>query len=974
MSEQVHALTQRYYDGQLDPDVEVAALDHLAGCQRCQDDLAGWMAIDAAVGGERAAAAVPGPALAAAPQPASQPAPVVPLAPRRARRAAPVFVAVGLAAAAAVAIGWWVTRPGPQRAAAPRLALAPTRAVEVRVADAALDRHRPLRVERGAIAGERFALADLAALEAHAPRAYVGALVLGGDLARARAALGAADDPGSEIDRAALALLAGDPLAALEAADRALAAGPAPAAAWNRALALRDLGLPRTAAAAFAAIAAAGEPGWSDEARALADGLRGPVEAGERALAEFTAAEAALLEGRGAIEPALAARFPGPSRIALHDALRAATSADDARRLLPLAQAIDRATGGDGAARAVARIADGDFAIRGRFAARYRSLVLGGLDAAASDALLGELDRAGPAVADLLYGAIVLAGAVDDRFARLAALAEDEGDPWFTLHVARERARRQRAAGDLAGSEATLRAAIAACPTTVAYRCGTLGLDLAAQLLASLRLAEAAAAATAARGHLVAAGTPALASVAVGHLGEIERLRARFAPMAAYLDEYLAAAPDDCVRRRFVGLERAAAAFWQGDVAGVRAHLPAPGACGEPPPAPQVMVAVDLARLTGDPADRARADAVIAAIGDDPVGRIAAAAARGRLELERDPTAARAALTAAIAGADAAPTDANAGEFRAWAYSTLVDDAAARGDGAAALALVEGELGLPPIAGCVLAVSLDDDRVSAVARTAAAPPVVHRARIAAMLAPTTAELVPPSIAQALAACATVSVVARPPLHARADLLPIDRAWAFVSRPPSPGPLPSAGRAVIIRDPSPPAALGLPRVGTRALEAPGDQVLAGAEATPTRVISALADAAYVELHVHGLVDLGRAEASLLALSPDPDGRFALTAATLGGLTLAGRPIVVLAACEAAQASPLINRRWGLPDALLTAGARAVIAAAVPIPDDDAGRFFAAVRARLTAGASPAQAVAAERAAGGEPWRAAVMVFE
>jgi hypothetical protein len=44
---------------------------------------------------------------------------------------------------------------------------------------------------------------------------------------------------------------------------------------------------------------------------------------------------------------------------------------------------------------------------------------------------------------------------------------------------------------------------------------------------------------------------------------------------------------------------------------------------------------------------------------------------------------------------------------------------------------------------------------------------------------------------------------------------------------------------------------------------------------------MATAAYVELHVHGLVDLGRAEASFLALSPDPDGRFALTAADLAG---------------------------------------------------------------------------------------------
>jgi hypothetical protein len=114
---------------------------------------------------------------------------------------------------------------------------------------------------------------------------------------------------------------------------------------------------------------------------------------------------------------------------------------------------------------------------------------------------------------------------------------------------------------------------------------------------------------------------------------------------------------------------------------------------------------------------------------------------------------------------------------------------------------------------------------------------------------------------------------------------------------------------------------------------------------------MATAAYVELHVHGLVDLGRAEASFLALSPEPDGRFALTAADLRRARLAAAPVVVLAACRAAAATPLVNRRWSLPDAFLAAGARTVIAAAVPIPDDQAAAFFASLRARLAAGATP-----------------------
>ncbi len=976
-----HDLTQRYYDGDLTVDEEAAALGHLAACARCQAELAEWMALDAAAGGatagvaaDGAAAPVSAPPAIAAPPPAiaAPPAPVIPLAPRRRRAwiAAPV-----LAAAAGLAL-WWTTRPAPQRdAPPPALALGPTRAVEVRVADPQLDRHRPRSVERGSAVGEAIPLAALAALEAKAPQAYAGALLLSRDLERARAAIerqpaGAARD----TDAAALALLAGDPLGALAAADRALAAAPAPAARWNRALALRDLGLARAASAELERVAALGEPGWSDEARALADGLRGPVAARDAAHAAFAKAEAAMLAGGAPIDPALGARFPGEARVDLHDALRMADSAAAAQALAPLAAAIDQATGGDGARRAVARVAAADFAARARFAPRYRQLVAGQLAPAAIAAFLDELDRAGPAVADLAFGAIVLAGQVDARVARLAALAAADGDPWFTTFVARAQARRQRAAGDLAGGEAALRAALAACPPTVAYRCGGLGLDLASLYLDSLRLAEAEPVIVAARAAFVAAGTPALASTALAYQGDLERMRARFAAMRAYLDEYVAEQPDDCARGAFAGQLRATAAYWQGDVAAARAALPAPDACGAAPEPPYVMVAVDLARFTGDAGDRARATTALAALAatDDPERRMIAQAGQGRLAIGADPAGGRAQLTAAIAAAAALPGVGNPAEFSAWAYSALVDDAGARGDRAQALADALAERGLADPGGCLLMVSLDDDRVTTVARGADGALRGHHACTGRVLTADADVLVPSAVRAALAACAAVQVIARPPLHGRADLLAPTTAWSFLGRGQPPAA--RAGDALIIRDAAPPAALGLPRVGARAVEQPGDRVVAGAEATPARVLAAMATAAYVELHVHGLVDLGRAEASFLALSPAPDGRFALTAADLAHARLTAAPIVVLAACRAAAATPLVNRRWSLPDAFLAAGARAVIAAAVPIPDDQAAAFFGALRARLAAGASPAAAVAAERAAGPEPWRAEVMVFE
>jgi hypothetical protein len=690
-----HDLTQRYYDGDLAVDEEAAALGHLAACARCQAELAEWMALDAAAGGAAGAAMDPAAAdvptdaatgVPTAPAPvrappaidAPPPAPVIPLAPRR-RRA---WIAAPLIAAAAALVLWWATRPGPRAAAPPTLALAPTRAVEIRVADPQLGRHRPLSVERGAAVGEAIPLAALAALETRAPLAYEGALLLSRDLERARAAIarqpaGAARD----TDLAALALLGGDPIAALDAADRALAAGPSPAARWNRALALRDLGLARVAAAELDLVAAAGEPGWSAEARALAAGLRGPL-ATPAAYAAFQAAEAAMLAGGPPIPADVAARFPGEARVDLHDALRMAASAAAARGLAPLAAAIDGATGGDGARRAVERVVAADFAVRGRFAPRYRQLVQGQLAPAAIAAFLDELGRAGPAVADLTFGAIVLAGAADARADQLAALARADGDPWFTTYLERGRAARQRAAGELAGAEATLRAALAACPSTVAYRCGSLGRDLGTLYLDSLRLADAAPVLTAARAAFVASGTPLLEAATLAHLGDLERMRTRFGAMQAYLDEARAAAPEDCERATFIGHLRATAAYWRGDAAATRAALPAPDACGAPPSPPYVMVAVDLARFTDDAGDRARAADALArvAAAGDPESQLIAAAGQGRLAIVGDPAGGRAQLTAAIAAAAALPGAGNPAEFRAWAYSSLIDDAGARGD------------------------------------------------------------------------------------------------------------------------------------------------------------------------------------------------------------------------------------------------------------------------------------------------------
>src|SRR5262249_29589418 len=132
----------------------------------------------------------------------------------------------------------------------------------------------------------------------------------------------------------------------------------------------------------------------------------------------------------------------------------------------------------------------------------------------------------------------------------------------------------------------------------------------------------------------------------------------------------------------------------------------------------------------------------------------------------------------------------------------------------------------------------------------------------------------------------------------------------------------------------------------------------AAATPSRVRAELADAGYVEIHAHGIVDAS--DAAFLALSPDADGSFALTADEVRTSRIGGAPVVVLAACRSATPTIYLGFRWSLPDAFLVAGARAVVASSTAIPDDQGAALFAELRKRVARGEPVARAVAALRA--------------
>jgi hypothetical protein len=201
-----------------------------------------------------------------------------------------------------------------------------------------------------------------------------------------------------------------------------------------------------------------------------------------------------------------------------------------------------------------------------------------------------------------------------------------------------------------------------------------------------------------------------------------------------------------------------------------------------------------------------------------------------------------------------------------------------------------------------------------------------------------------------------------PLDSHAGLLPPEVAWSYragrlvaASRPPGPE-LP-----LVVANAEPPRSRGLERLPAwkSALPVtPRPIELSGAEATPVRLLAELPQATSLELHAHGLIDQGVSVASLIALTPDREGRFALTAEEIRKQNLARAPTVLLAACGAARMSPFLHESFSLPTAFVAAGAREVFAATADIPHS-AGRFFSAVRSRISEGADPAVALRDER---------------
>jgi hypothetical protein len=135
--------------------------------------------------------------------------------------------------------------------------------------------------------------------------------------------------------------------------------------------------------------------------------------------------------------------------------------------------------------------------------------------------------------------------------------------------------------------------------------------------------------------------------------------------------------------------------------------------------------------------------------------------------------------------------------------------------------------------------------------------------------------------------------------------------------------------------------------------PDARLLAGEEATVSRVLDGLGKARLVHLAAHGTF---RADSPLFSSFLLSDGP--LTVHDLEGAAVAA-DTVVLAACNAGVSGVIGNELIGTGASLLTLGVRSIVAPLVAIPDAPTARFMVELHRGLRAGLPASAALAATR---------------
>ncbi|HLL83199.1 MAG TPA: CHAT domain-containing protein, partial [Longimicrobium sp.] len=550
----------------------------------------------------------------------------------------------------------------------------------------------------------------------------------------------------------------------------------------------------------------------------------------------------------------------------------------------------------------------------------------------------------------------------------LEALRGDTQDPWLWFKVELALAQVE-ARGELdAKAEARLLREARACRDKgLGYRCLDLQVELIHQYTEANRLSEADALAREGWAESQRTGEWDHERRFLQSLGQIARYRFNPVLASAYFTESLAHDPHEAKQRSYVYRNLAHFDLMRFRIASARENLGRARRAGLPIGKHGAEILVELNRLQplNDDEDVLRETMEQIPGTHESLGmRALMKAIQGRFEIERNPAVGRVILGEVIEEAERlSRKDVKARDARATSYSTLVMNAGERRDFDEVFKLAARRLEINEPERCALVVAVDFERTVVAARGPSRDIEGHFDKSRrAPLGKDVSGLVPPHVLALVRACDRVDVLALSPLETQAGLLPPELAWSYRAARRVPSRRPSGhGVHLVVANVQPPPSLGLeplpewtepPPPGVTALP------LSGGKATPSEVSKALPQATWIEIHAHGLFDQGVSDVSLIALSPDQNGKYGLTVNEILALELTRSPTVLLSACGAARMTPLVHESISLPVAFMAAGAREVFASTADIPDS-AGRFFAAVRRRIAEGQDPALALRDER---------------
>jgi hypothetical protein len=864
------------------------------------------------------------------------------------------WAAVGLLVLSLAALGWQGSR-GERPVESFAELLEGGRPIAARLSFADADRYWPLQARRGRPRLERL----LGRLDGQGQQAgVVAAYLLGGSLQQARAQARRMP-PSAQVrsDLAAIELESGHPAEALALTEESLEGAPAvPRTLWNEALAREKLGFPLAAAAAFDEVAVAGERGWAHEASERAAALRAG-QAVRLTRAHRIDEAAAALQARFSVpDPALVARNPELWREQFYEALRKASGAPRLDALAPLAATLDRIFGG--------------------------ALLQGHIERVRQNGIAGE-----PAALALTAPVFSRARPEAERSQLVAAVdyAKGTGDDWLEIRAEGVLAIQEAVAGDAPGALARLAALIERC-RAAGFRRLAEEQRLRRSWVLDFRhtFPEAVASSETALANVRALDDLPLERVALIRLAYHTAGRLDPGRVRAYFAELLGMTPASCEVQGLMAVLLANIALKRHDLPGVSREIKAGARCPEDLGASGANALRELVAAGGTHEEHELLVQTLAALrrrrGLPPSRELTLEALEARL-LAPTPAETLTRLQRLRGASLALPDDDWSGSARTLINLPLVIDAVARGDHRLAFGLfLDLQRGHGPAdQGCLLGLAVDGGTAVALVRDGStalgdlmpADELRRRGHQAFSVA----------IRRALERCPEIAVVTPGELYGRPGLLPTRWAWAYGGDPDPIARGSTRVRLVVAGARTPPELDLEPLSAWTALPRRGTQTIyrGGLEATPEEVLRRAPEADEIDFHVHGVFDRAISTVPYLALAPDRDGRYALTADAVRKMSLrAHAPVVLLAACQAARSGENTRTPWSLARAMLEAGASAVIAAPSEIPDADAGVFFEEVSQALDRTPSPAIAVQQVRqrhaAPVGHPnWLDEVVVF-